>query len=81
MLEIPCPCCGPRAEIEFLYGGEANKRPSDPATLGQQAWVEHVFLRVNAKGRVRERWWHAHGCRRWLVLERDTATNRFVETP
>jgi sarcosine oxidase subunit delta len=34
-----------------------------------------VFLFKNPKGAHREYWQHVHGCRQWLVLERDTATN------
>jgi sarcosine oxidase subunit delta len=78
MLEISCPHCGPRAEIEFWYGGEATDRPLDPHALDARAWSDQVFYRTNAKGTVRERWWHAHGCLQWIVLMRDTATNSFV---
>ena len=36
MLQIPCPYCGPRAEAEFSYGGEAHiARPLDPAQLDE----------------------------------------------
>ena len=35
-----------------------------------------VYLRRNAPGPQRERWFHAFGCRRWVSLTRDTVTNR-----
>lgn len=75
MLLIPCPHCGPRAEIEFVYGGAVNERPADPALLDAKEWSTYVFTRTNLKGLVAERWWHAQGCRQWLVIARDTATN------
>ena len=40
MLLIPCPWCGPRAEVEFTCGGEAHiERPVD-------ADAERFFLRL-----------------------------------
>ena len=36
-----------------------------------------IYLRDNAKGPVEEMWWHKHGCRHWLKLARNTATNEF----
>jgi sarcosine oxidase subunit delta len=33
-----------------------------------------VFLRDNTKGVLLERWNHAHGCRRWFNVARDTVT-------
>ena len=75
MLEIDCPWCGHRAEIEFAYGGEADiARPGDPAALNDAAWAAYLFSRRNPKGWHREQWWHLHGCRRWFVVERDTVT-------
>ena len=35
-------------------------------------------MRANPKGRFRERWMHAHGCRRWFNLERDTVTHAIM---
>ncbi|MFM9887989.1 MAG: sarcosine oxidase subunit delta [Burkholderiales bacterium] len=75
MLLLPCPHCGPRAEIEFVCGGELTERPADPSMLDPNAWAAFVFTRTNAKGVVRERWWHAHGCRNWFAVARDTSTN------
>jgi|SRR5690554_1156039 sarcosine oxidase subunit delta len=75
MLLIPCPHCGPRAEIEFSYGGEAHiARPEEPDELTDQEWSDYVFMRRNPKGVVLERWVHAHGCRRWFNAARDTVT-------
>ncbi|MDF2095468.1 sarcosine oxidase subunit delta [Aquibaculum arenosum] len=75
MLLIDCPHCGPRSETEFSYGGEAHiARPLDPAALSDAEWADYVFLRDNPKGLIRERWMHAHGCRRWFNVARDTVT-------
>lgn len=75
MLLIACPHCGPRAESEFSYGGEAHiARPTEPDALTDEAWADYVFLRDNPKGVILERWMHAHGCRRWFNVARDTVT-------
>ena len=76
MLLIPCPWCGARAETEFVCGGEAIPRPGDPGALDDAAWTQYLYARDNRHGAQREHWWHAHGCRRWLVVERDTATQQ-----
>ena len=80
MLRIPCPWCGERDYNEFRYGGDADKvRPphGKPAVEGAdlKAWHDHVFVFDNPKGPHREYWQHVQGCRHWLVLERNTATN------
>ena len=38
-------------------------------------------MRKNPKGVHYERWFHAHGCRRWFVLQRDTATDAVLGAP
>jgi heterotetrameric sarcosine oxidase delta subunit len=76
MLLIPCPWCGPRAEIEFRYGGQAHVAyPGDPSTVDDAAWADYVFMRDNPKGPFAERWVHTAGCRRWFNVVRDTLTN------
>ena len=76
MLLIECPWCGARDEHEFSYGGEAHiARPLDPSKLSDEAWADYLFMRTNPRGKHRERWMHAHGCRRWFNMERDTVTH------
>ena len=76
MLLIDCPHCGPRDQSEFTCGGEAHiARPADPDALTDEQWADYLFMRTNPKGPHRERWMHAHGCRRWFNVRRDTLTH------
>lgn len=76
MFLINCPWCGMRDEEEFTYGGEAHiVRPKDPDSLSDEEWAGYLFMRKNTKGVYRERWNHAHGCRRWFNMQRNTATH------
>ena len=57
MLLITCPWCGPRAHIEFTYGGDATvDRPADPDAVSADEWLDHVYLRDNPRGPHNE-WW------------------------
>jgi sarcosine oxidase, subunit delta len=81
MLLITCPYCGPRAEIEFNYGGEAHiARPADPMSLDDEAWARFLYQRSNPKGMHAERWRHAHGCGRFFNALRDTISDFIVTT-
>jgi methylglutamate dehydrogenase subunit B len=74
-MRINCPACGLRDYTEFRYGGDASKpRPAHDARE-MRTWYEYVFVFENPKGPHREYWQHVMGCRQWLVLERNTATN------
>jgi heterotetrameric sarcosine oxidase delta subunit len=76
MLQIRCPWCGERDEVEFSYGGQAGiAYPRDPAALTDEEWAAWLFFRDNPKGGFAERWVHTHGCRRWFDVVRDTVTN------
>ncbi len=80
MLRIPCPHCGPRDETEFVYGGDATvAQPLDPQSMSDAEWTDFLYLRDNPKGPHREHWYHAHGCRRWIAIVRDTASNRIAD--
>ncbi len=77
MLLIPCPWCGPRAQIEFAYGGDATvQRPADDAP--ESAWHEFVHLRDNPRGPHDEWWQHSAGCRGWFRVRRDTLTHAIL---
>ena len=70
-MRIPCPFCGERDSSEFVYRGDAApRRPDDDADF-----ADYVYLRDNAAGPMREYWYHAQGCRTWIVVTRDTRTH------
>ena len=75
MLLIACPWCGPRAEIEFRWSGEAHllRRPDGTS---DQDWGAYLYERANPRGAHRERWRHIHGCGQFFNVERDTVTDR-----
>jgi sarcosine oxidase subunit delta len=76
MLRITCPSCGERDYTEFRYGGDANRKRPVHATTDVKAWHDYVYLFDNPRGPHREFWQHVLGCRQWLILERDTASNQ-----
>jgi sarcosine oxidase subunit delta len=70
---IPCPHCGKRPKEEFTIKGAVLDRPTADATA--DAWMDYVYLRDNPRGRYDEYWHHTSGCRRWLVITRNTVTH------
>ncbi len=68
-MRIPCPFCGERDLSEFAYLGAADHRGSD---------YESVYLRDNPAGPLGELWYHAHGCRSWVRVVRDTRTHQVM---
>jgi sarcosine oxidase subunit delta len=73
-MRLVCPHCGERGNEEFSYLGAAGLlRPAPDADAG--AWRTYVYARDNPAGANRELWQHVHGCRRWLVVLRDTTTH------
>ena len=80
MLLISCPWCGPRDEIEFHYGGEAHiADPRTPPRSPTRQWARLPLHARQPEGRCsRERWVHAHGCRRWFNVLRDTVTHQIL---
>ena len=82
MLLITCPyCAAARPELEFAYAGEAHlARPPDPATLSDEEWRDHLYVRSNTRGIHHERWRHLHGCGRYFNAVRDTVTDKFFST-
>jgi heterotetrameric sarcosine oxidase delta subunit len=80
-MRIPCPYCGPRGNGEFAYWGDATlvrpeTSPGAPLTGDTLArWMDYTYLRTNPAGDHRELWYHASGCRQWLVMTRNTLTH------
>lgn len=76
-MRIPCPFCGERDLSEFQYAGDARPtRPDARARDAESRFVEYVYFRSNPAGAHTEFWQHRHGCRSWLVVERDTVTHQ-----
>jgi methylglutamate dehydrogenase subunit B len=76
-MQINCPYCGQRDVHEFVYLGDASvAHPIDAAT-GTDIAVS-VYERTNSVGVMQEHWYHAAGCRRWLVATRNTQTHEIL---
>ena len=71
-MRIPCPYCGPRDAHEFVYRGDASAIRPHGEDVG---FVAYVYLRDNPAGALSEHWYHAQGCRNWMVVERDTRSH------
>ena len=74
------PLLGPRDAAEFVCLGDASliDRP-DPATENAaDAFYEYLYLRDNPAGPHKELWYHEHGDRSWLVVNRDTLTHEII---
>jgi sarcosine oxidase subunit delta len=39
------------------------------------AFHDYVYMRCNPAGAILEHWYHASGCRSWLIVKRDTRTH------
>ena len=72
---MDCPHCGLRDAAEFIYRGDAGVQRPRGVAATLDAMADYVYLRDNPAGAHRELWFHAHGCRAWLVVERDTRTH------
>jgi sarcosine oxidase subunit delta len=53
-----------------------KERP--PGDAGESAFHDYVYLRDNPRGQHRELWQHEAGCRRWLIVTRNTATHEIA---
>ena len=79
MFIINCPYCGERDQSEFKAGGEAHIiRPKQPTELSDEEWAEYLFMRKNIKGVQFDRGKHAHGCRKWFNMVRDTSNDQII---
>jgi sarcosine oxidase, subunit delta len=79
MMQLPCPWCGVREEVEFAYGGTAHlTRP--PLSTADSEWTEYLYFRTNPKGIHLERWRHAFGCGQWFNIARNTVTHEILSS-
>ena len=77
MLQIACPYCGVRDELEFRFGGESHiSRPAPDVSDAE--WSDYLFNRDNPKGLHYERWCHSYGCGQWFNVARDTVTHQVI---
>lgn len=73
-MRIPCPRCGERSAGEFVPQGPAGlRRPEDSDRA--EDWHAYAHERENPAGLHRELYYHAFGCRSWMVVTRDTRTH------
>jgi sarcosine oxidase subunit delta len=77
-MRITCPHCGERALEEFVYLGDATKRRPDGLSASEDAVFDYVYIRANPAGPHREYWYHASGCRSWLIVTRNTRTHEIA---
>ena len=70
-MRLACPFCGSRDVQEFVYRGSAEAIAADLAA----DQFASVYLRDNPAGTIDEHWYHAQGCRTWLIVTRDTRTH------
>ena len=80
MLLIDCPYCGSRSDAEFVYGEDASisHHRMAPDNIEPGDWTGSVYLRDNPNGPHREYWFHRDGCRKWLLVQRNTGTNQVI---
>jgi sarcosine oxidase, subunit delta len=79
-LKVTCPNCGARYTTEFWFGGELATHDGSGPSLEVDPLeddFDRVWLKTNAAGLQRERWFHHAGCRRWFTVQRDTRSNAF----
>jgi len=79
MIVVPCPNCGPRNSSDLRNCGEVVERP-DPQTTTITEWRSYLYLRENTADWMRETWYCRNGCRKYFVVERNTATNEIRES-
>lgn len=73
MLSIPCPNCGPRAQLEFAYMGAADR--TRPQTDDIASWRRYLYFHPNSAGWTAEHWLHVAGCGGLIRIERERSTN------
>jgi sarcosine oxidase, subunit delta len=76
---FPCPFCGPRAETEFFFAGEAGTvRPEPAGEVSDEAWADYLHCNDNVKGSADEIWVHLT-CGEFFAMRRDTLSHEVAE--
>lgn len=77
-MRLNCPYCGTRSVNEFVSNGSAApKRPTLAEPIEQ--WIDYVYFRDNTAGVHQEWFYHAMGCRGWLIVTRNTVTHDILD--
>jgi sarcosine oxidase subunit delta len=75
-MQIDCPHCGPRAQIEFSY--ERTLDSIVTLDMPADAAMTRLYARTNPRGLDDELWRHGAGCRQWIVLRRHRQSHEIV---
>ncbi len=78
-MRIRCPYCGERSNDEFTVLGDADALMARPGGSEPQVFHDYAYVRTNPAGQHRELWYHSTGCRRWLVVTRNTRTHSIAD--
>ena len=73
MMQVNCPHCGPRAQVEFTY--ERTVDSVVPIEVTPDEAMKRLFTRENPRGVDDEIWRHTFGCRAWMILHRNRLTH------
>lgn len=65
-MRIVCPHCGPREIAEFQF----RSIVPEPGTEA----LASIYQRVNRSDSSVEYWQHLHGCRAWLIVQRNPSS-------
>jgi methylglutamate dehydrogenase subunit B len=79
-MRLTCPLCGPRDRREFYYYGASDYLNRPAADAPPEAWDNHLHLRDNPAGEVRDVWYHEMGCSAWIEVTRNTVTHEVLAT-
>ena len=80
-MRIACPFCGERDVHEFVRARRTSTAPRGPIPAAEDAadrFFDYAYIRKNPTGANREHWYHASGCRRWLLVERNVTTHAIL---
>jgi heterotetrameric sarcosine oxidase delta subunit len=74
-MRLRCPHCGERDAEEFATLGSTGGQRPEAGGDALARFHDYLHLRNNPAGPNLEYWYHAAGCRSWLLVRRDTLTH------